>query len=247
MDARTAESPVTSQQQSWLQRERASGRFYDRLMVLVALVLAGMIGLSGWLLNRERRARHAAVAAADRGASDRNPASGDRAHGALRAQGRRAPRGAGWARQRPAACAAGGVVHCDCRRSDGPRRHLCFGAFPERARILVLQPRPQHAGKHGSGREARPTSTNWTASPAKLRRWLGIWPSYLEKVPIDDPQFNTGLALQTYRRSLNEAAIVQLGPSGEVQTLAVASGTYGLSLMMTSAWGSRREAAETAG
>jgi two-component system nitrogen regulation sensor histidine kinase NtrY len=52
MDARTAESPVTSQQQSWLQRERASGRFYDRLMVLVALILAGMLGLSAWLFSR---------------------------------------------------------------------------------------------------------------------------------------------------------------------------------------------------
>jgi two-component system nitrogen regulation sensor histidine kinase NtrY len=52
MDARTAESPVTSKQDSWLQRERASGRFYDRLMVLLALVLIGMLGLSAWLLNR---------------------------------------------------------------------------------------------------------------------------------------------------------------------------------------------------
>jgi len=52
MDARTAESPVTLQHESWLQRERASGRFYDRLMVLLALILAGMIGLSAWLLSR---------------------------------------------------------------------------------------------------------------------------------------------------------------------------------------------------
>ena len=52
MDARTAESPVTLKQDSWLQRERASGRFYDRLMVLLALVLAGIIGLSSWLLSR---------------------------------------------------------------------------------------------------------------------------------------------------------------------------------------------------
>ena len=38
MDARTAESPVISQQQSWLQRERASGRFYDRVSALLAAV-----------------------------------------------------------------------------------------------------------------------------------------------------------------------------------------------------------------
>jgi two-component system nitrogen regulation sensor histidine kinase NtrY len=53
MDARTADSPVISQRESWLQRERASGRFYDRLMVLLGLVLIGMLAFSGWLLNRE--------------------------------------------------------------------------------------------------------------------------------------------------------------------------------------------------
>src|SRR3954447_9839388 len=52
MDARTAESSVTSQQESWLQRERASGRFYDRLAWLIAAFLAGMMALSVWLLRR---------------------------------------------------------------------------------------------------------------------------------------------------------------------------------------------------
>ena len=52
MDALTAKSAVTLQRESWLQRERASGRFYDRLMALTALVCLGMLGLSGWLLSR---------------------------------------------------------------------------------------------------------------------------------------------------------------------------------------------------
>src|SRR4051812_23960763 len=52
MDARTAESAVTLKQDSWLQRERASGRFYDRISVLIGLFLVGMIALSGWLLTR---------------------------------------------------------------------------------------------------------------------------------------------------------------------------------------------------
>jgi two-component system nitrogen regulation sensor histidine kinase NtrY len=51
MDALTAESPVTSQQQSWLQRERASGRFYDRASLILWLFLVAMIGLSVWLLR----------------------------------------------------------------------------------------------------------------------------------------------------------------------------------------------------
>src|SRR5438874_4165814 len=52
MDARTAESPVISRQLSWLQRERASGRFYDRLSVVLGLFLVLMLALSGWLLTR---------------------------------------------------------------------------------------------------------------------------------------------------------------------------------------------------
>ncbi|WP_341632532.1 sensor histidine kinase [Sphingomonas agri] len=52
MDARAADSPVISEQESWLQRERASGRFYDRLAWVIAVFLLGMIGLSIWLLRR---------------------------------------------------------------------------------------------------------------------------------------------------------------------------------------------------
>ena len=52
MDARTAESPVISQQDSWLQRERASGRFYDRLGWVIAVFLAGMMALSILVLRR---------------------------------------------------------------------------------------------------------------------------------------------------------------------------------------------------
>src|SRR5881227_3368096 len=52
MDARTAESPVISERESWLQRERASGRFYDRLGWLIAVFLVGMMVFSVWVLRR---------------------------------------------------------------------------------------------------------------------------------------------------------------------------------------------------
>ena len=52
MDARTAESPVISERDSWLQRERASGRFYDRLGWVIAAFLAGMMAFSVWVLRR---------------------------------------------------------------------------------------------------------------------------------------------------------------------------------------------------
>src|SRR6059058_2082119 len=52
MDARTVESPVISGRDSWLQRERASGRFYDRLGWLTAAFLAAMMAFSVWVLRR---------------------------------------------------------------------------------------------------------------------------------------------------------------------------------------------------
>jgi two-component system nitrogen regulation sensor histidine kinase NtrY len=53
---------------------------------------------------------------------------------------------------------------------------------------------------------------------------------YLQKIPIDDPQFTTGLAFQTYQRALNEAAILKIGSNGEVQTLGVATGNKNLDI-----------------
>src|SRR3954463_12255734 len=52
MDVRTAESAVIPERESWLHRERASGRFYDLLGWLIAAFLAGMMALSVWLLRR---------------------------------------------------------------------------------------------------------------------------------------------------------------------------------------------------
>src|SRR6476660_1546101 len=52
MDARTAESRENSGHESWLQRERASGRFYDRLGWIIAAFLAGIMAFSVWLLRR---------------------------------------------------------------------------------------------------------------------------------------------------------------------------------------------------
>ena len=52
MDARVAESRVTSGRESWLQRERASGRFYDRLAIAIGIFLLAMIAFSVWLLRR---------------------------------------------------------------------------------------------------------------------------------------------------------------------------------------------------
>ena len=44
---------------------------------------------------------------------------------------------------------------------------------------------------------------------------------YLKQIPIEDIRFRQGVAYQTYRRSLNEAAILTVGKTGQVQTFAV--------------------------
>src|SRR5438270_14087630 len=52
MDVRSAESPVISRRESWLQRERASGRFYDRVSWLLIAFLVAMVAFSAWVLRR---------------------------------------------------------------------------------------------------------------------------------------------------------------------------------------------------
>jgi two-component system, NtrC family, nitrogen regulation sensor histidine kinase NtrY len=51
---------------------------------------------------------------------------------------------------------------------------------------------------------------------------------YLQQISIDDPRFPTGLAYQTYRRSLNEAAIVSLTRDGHVQSLVLTNPYVGM-------------------
>jgi two-component system nitrogen regulation sensor histidine kinase NtrY len=52
MDATTTESPVNTQRDNWLQRERISGRFYDRLAAGLLVFLISVIGFGAWLLRR---------------------------------------------------------------------------------------------------------------------------------------------------------------------------------------------------
>ena len=51
MDARVAESAVTSSNGSWLQRERESGRLYDRAAWLIGAFLLAILALSASILS----------------------------------------------------------------------------------------------------------------------------------------------------------------------------------------------------
>ena len=223
MDARTAESPVTLQHESWLQRERASGRFYDRLMVLLALVLAGMIGLSAWLLSRSAEPgtllKPPLIALLLIGIL--LPAIALMALYARRVAVRRAEEGG----------LGSGRLHV--------RLVALFTAIAAVPTVLVAifaSVLFQSGLEFWFSNRARNMLENTVQVAQATYRYelgqvgaqatamAGDLTTYLQKVPIDDPQFQTGLAFQTYQRSLNEAAILKAGPAGDVQTLVVAAG-----------------------
>jgi two-component system nitrogen regulation sensor histidine kinase NtrY len=227
MDARTAESPVTSQHQSWLQRERASGRFYDRLMVLVGLVLIFMLGLSAWLLSRsaEPGTTMTAPLIAVLLIAILLPAITLMALYARKVAVRRAERGGlGSGRLHVrlvalfTAIAAVPTVLVAIFASVLFQSGLEFW-FSNRARNMLENTVQVAQGVYRY--ELGQVGSQATAMSGDVAQ-------YLEQMSIDDPQFNVAFAKQTFYRSLNEAAILHLAPDGHIQTLAVANGYEGM-------------------
>src|SRR3954470_14969877 len=211
MDARTAESPITSKEDSWLQRERASGRFYDRVMALVALLLIGMLGLSAWLMSRSAEPGTLLSPPAIAGLliAILLPAIALMALYARKVAVRRAEEGGlGSGRLHVrlvalfSAIAAIPTVLVAIFASVLFQTGLEFWAS-NRARNMLENTVEvaRSAYKYELGRvadQASPMASDIT--------------SYLQRMQIDDPEFKTGLAYQTYQRSLNEAAILRIGP-----------------------------------
>jgi len=227
MDARTAESPVTLQQESWLQRERASGRFYDRLMVVAAIVLIGMLALSGWVLSRG--AQPGTLLSPPLIAllliAILLPAIALMALYARKVALRRAERGGlGSGRLHIRLVVLFSVLAAVPTVLVAIFASLLFQSglefwFSNRARNMLENTVQVAQGVYRY--ELGQVGNEATAMAGDLT-------GYLQKISIDDPQFKTGLAYQTYQRSLNEAAIFQIGSAGEVQTLALANGYVGM-------------------
>ena len=227
MDARTAESPVISRQQGWLQRERASGRFYDRVSVLLALFLIAMIGLSAWLLTRE----------AEPGTTLKSPlialllvaillpAIALMALHARKLAVRRAEQGG----------LGSGRLHV--------RLVALFTAIAAVPTVLVaiFASVLFQSGLEFwfSNRSRNMLENTVQVAQATYRYELGLVGAQattmssnmadgLSRVPIDDPQVGVALGAQTYLRSLNEAAILRIVPGHEVQSFGVANGYVGM-------------------
>ncbi|HEY4071306.1 MAG TPA: ATP-binding protein [Sphingomicrobium sp.] len=229
MDARTAESPVTMQHQGWLQRERASGRFYDRLMALLALVVVGMLGLSAWLLSRN--AEPGTVLQPPLIAvlliAILLPAISVMALYARKVAVRRAERGG----------LGSGRLHV--------RLVALFTAIAAVPTVLVAifaSVLFQSGLEFWFSNRARNMLENTVEVAQGVYKYefrhvgdeaitmAGDVNDALTKVSADDPLFKTFLANQLYHRVLNEAVILKLSSTGELQSEAVMTGQYGLAM-----------------
>jgi two-component system, NtrC family, nitrogen regulation sensor histidine kinase NtrY len=229
MDARAAESPAISRAESWLQRERESGRFYDRVMVLLGIVLIGMLGLSTWLLSRsaEPGSLLSPPLIALLLIAILLPAIALMALYARRVAVRRAERGGlGSGRLHVrlvalfTAIAAVPTVLVAIFASVLFQSGLEFW-FSNRARnmlentVQIAQGIQRYEFRH-VGDEATTMASDIAG--------------YLQKISVDDPRFTTLLTYQLYNRVLNEAVILKQVPNGELQTEAVLTGQYGLAM-----------------
>jgi two-component system nitrogen regulation sensor histidine kinase NtrY len=227
MDARTAESPVTLQQESWLQRERASGRFYDRLMVVLGLMLVGMLALSSWLLSRsaEPETLLEPPVIAVLLIAILLPAIALMALYARKVAVRRAEQGG----------LGSGRLHVRL-----VALFTAVAAVPTVLVVIFASVLFQSGLQFWFSKGARNMLENTVEVAQGVYRYelgqvgneasamAGDLTGYLQKISIDDPQFKTGFFYQTYLRSMNEAALFKIGSAGEIQTLAIANGYVGM-------------------
>ena len=221
MDAAAAESELTaSPKTSWLERERESGRFYRYAAIATAVVLAVTVGLSVWVLQRPATPGTllsppliAALLIANL-----IPAIALMVLLSRRIAMRRAERGGvGSGRLHTRLVALFSVIAAVPTVLVAIFASLLFQSglefwFSDRARNML----------ENTVEVARGAYTFEVSRVADEAVTMSSDISdFLQDGSIEDPRFSEGLAKQTLLRSLNEAAIVRITRSGEVQTLAV--------------------------
>ena len=221
MDARSADSPVISRQESWLQRERASGRFYDRMAVLSGVALVAMIGFSGWLLGR----------GADPGTllsppliallliAILIPAMVLMVLYARRIAVQRAEQGGlGSGQLHTRLVALFSVIAAVPTVIVAIFASLLFQSglefwFSDRARGMLENTAAISRSVYAQEEERVAAQTVAMSTDVA---------GYLKQIPIDDPRFAAAFAkLQVYNRELSEAIIFTVGPKGEILTHAL--------------------------
>jgi two-component system nitrogen regulation sensor histidine kinase NtrY len=221
MDARTAESPMTAGHEGWLQRERASGRFYDRLGWLIAAFLAAMIALSVWQLRRgaEPGTLLSPPLIALLLIANLLPAIALMVLYARKVAVRRAEQGGlGSGRLHVRLVALFSVIAVVPTVLVAIFASLLFQSglefwFSNRARTMIEN--TSAIAQSVYAQEADRVSTETLTMSADVA-------GYLRQVPIDDPRFAAAFAkLQVYNRGLSEAIIFTIGPHGEILTQAL--------------------------
>jgi two-component system nitrogen regulation sensor histidine kinase NtrY len=220
MDARTADSPLISQHDSWLQRERASGRFYDRASAVIAVFLLAMLALSFWLLRRgvEPGVPLSPPLIALLLIAILLPAIALMALYARKVALRRAEQGGlGSGRMHIrlvalfTAIAAVPTVLVAIFASLLFQSGLSFWSSP-RARSMIENTAQIARGSYEA--EVERVSNETTTMAGDLA-------AYLKLVPLDDPRFVEGFGRQVLNRNLSEAIIVNLGADGVPRSLAL--------------------------
>jgi two-component system nitrogen regulation sensor histidine kinase NtrY len=220
MDAQAAESAVTSQRENWLRRERESGRLYDVATIASAVLLAGMLGLSFWLISKsgEPGSLLRSWVIALLLIANLIPAIALMVLFSRKVAISRAEReGLGSGRLHVRLVALFSVIAAVPTVLVAIFASLLFQSglefwFSDRARGMLENTVEvaQGAYRYGIAQVGDEATT-----------MAGDVAGYLQQVPIEDPRFQQGFALQVYRRSLNEAAILHAEPGRPIQTLGV--------------------------
>jgi len=227
MDARVAESAM-KERLSWLERERVSGRLYDRAAILSGLFLVAMLGLSFWLL---RFAAPGSLLSPPVVAllliANLTPAIALMVLFSRRIALQRAEQGglgSGQLHTRLVALfsvvAAVPTVVVAIFASILLQSGLEFWST-NRARTMIENTVQVARGAYGY---------ELTRVGNEATTMAGDLTNALAQVQFDDPRFKEAFAYQTLQRGLNEAAIFKIGKAGELQTLGVVVGSYGLDI-----------------
>ena len=220
MDARTADSPTLSRRESWLQRERASGRFYDRLTIGTVALLVGMVALAAWLMNRD--AQPGTLLSPPLIAllliAILLPAIGLMVLYSRKVAVQRAEWGGlGSGRLHTRLVAMFSVIAAVPTVLVAIFASLLFQSglefwFSDRARGMLEN--TVEVARGTFNREVERVSDETVTMSGDLA-------GYLKIVPIDDPRFVEGFGRQVLNRNLSEAIIINVGSDGVARSLAL--------------------------
>lgn len=227
MDAPAAESNLTAQKQTWLERERESGRLYRYASLLVAIVLFATVAFSFWILKQpaEPGTLLPQAVIALMLIANLIPAIALMVLFSRRIAMQRAERGGlGTGRLHTRLVALFSVIAAVPTVLVVIFASLLFQSgfefwFSHRAQSMLDNAVQVARGSYVYG-------MNQVGSEAVAMD--GNMTDFLAHVPIDDPRVATALGYQTYLRSLNEAAILNVSKNGQIQTLAVTNAYDGM-------------------